>query len=360
MKKTIFPAFLLLTSILLSACAAAPQAAEPSAEPLIPSIDRQVSLPTAESISGPVPGGFPQAAFAARDALAELLGTNAETIEIREIEFDTWPDGCLGLPRPGESCTEAMVPGYRITLLYGTSQYIYRANERGTSLRREEGVSFAAPSEEARPLVMWQSLECAEEALLLLEGLSFGACGGPYTVLSWDEGSIPSAMLEFLDTFAPFEAETPAGKVIFSGIGTTAASPAEQRAIAEWMKIQFLVAQSGRAEADWGLALTYSRQGGLAGFCDEMKIYLDGSAILSSCKNVDIDYRLDAEQLTQLYAWYDDLQAIEYAYKDPGLADAMSTKLTIPAQGEKTVDQATMDEILVFCAGLIQQARATP
>ncbi len=360
MKKTIFSACLLFASILLSACAAAPQAVEPSAEPLIPPIDRQNSLPTAEPTPEPIPGGFPPAAFAARNALAELLEASVETIEIREIEFATWSDGCLGLPRPGESCTEAMVPGYRITLLVGTSQYIYRANERGTSLRREEGISFAAPSEEARPLVMWQNPECAEEALLLLEGLSFGACGGPYTVLPWHDGSIPAAMLEFLDTLAPFEAETPAGKVIFSGIGTTAASPAEQRAIAEWMKIQFLVAQSGRAEADWGLALTYSRQGGFAGFCDEVKVYLDGSAILSSCKNVDVDYRLDAEQLKQLYVWYDGLQAIEYTYKDPGIADAMSTKLTIPAQGDKTVDQAITDEILVFCAGLIQQARATP
>jgi len=369
MKKTIFPALLLLASILLGGCAAAPQAAESPTEPFIPSIEKQVPLPTATLLEptpeptdstngGPIPGGLPQAAFAAREALAELLGVSAETIEIRDIESVDWPDGCLGLAGPDEMCTMAIVPGYRVSLVSGTSQHIYRTNERGTSLRREMGVSFAVPSEEAQPLVAWQNPECAEEAYLLLEGLSFGACGGPYIVSTWAEGAIPAAMLQFLDIFAPFEAETPAGKVIFNGIGTAIAAPAEQRAIAEWMKIQFLAAQSGRPQADWGLALTYSRQGGFAGFCDEMKVYLDGSVLLSSCKNVDVDYRLDAEQLKQLYAWYDTLSKINYSYTDPGTADAMSTKLAFPAQGNKTADEAAINEILVFCDELVNQARA--
>ncbi len=169
---------------------------------------------------------------------------------------------------------------------------------------------------------------------------------------------IPAVMLEFLDTFASFEAETLAGKIIFNGIGTTIATPAEQRVIAEWMKIQFLAAQSGRPQADWGLALTYSRQGGFAGFCDEMTISLDGSVLLSSCKDVDVDFRLNVEQLEKLYAWYDGLGQIDYAYTDPAVADAMSTKLTIFAQGGKVAEEAAVNEILAFCAELVRQARA--
>lgn len=363
MKKTIFLGLLLLAAILLAACAAAPQSSEPSAEPFLPPIETQGSLPTATPIEPtpePIPGGFPSAAFAAREALAELLGVSAETIEIRNVEPAEWPDGCLGLAGPDEMCTMAIVPGYRITLVSGASQYVYRTDERGASLRREVGVFFAAPGEAVRPLVAWQNPECTEAASLSLEGLLFGACGGPYVVSPWAEGVLPVAMLEFIETFAPFEAETPAGKLTFNGIGTETAAPAEQRAIAEWMKIQFLAAQSGRTEADWGLALTYSRQGGFAGFCDEMKVYLDGTVLLSSCKNVDIDFRLDAEQLEQLYTWYDGLEKIDYSYTDPGVADAMSTTLAMPAQGDKTIDEAAVNELLAFCAALIQQARFTP
>lgn len=361
MKKTIFPGLLLLAAILLSACGAAPQAAESPVEPLLPAIETQVPLPTAtplEPTTEPIPGGFPPAAFAAREALAELLSVSAETIEIRNVEPAEWPDGCLGLAGPDEMCTMAIVPGYRVTLVVGTSQYVYRADERGASLRREVGVSFAAPGEETQPLVAWQNPECTEAALLLPEGLSFGACGGPYTVSPWAEGVIPAVMLEYLETFAPFGTETPAGKLTFNGIGTELAAPAEQRAIAEWMKIQFLAAQSGRAQADWGLALTYIRQGGFAGFCDEMKVYLDGAVLLSSCKDVDVDFRLNAEQLEQLYAWYDGLEKIDTSYTDPGVADAMSTKLALPAQGAKLADEAAINDILVFCAELIRQGRA--
>lgn len=357
MKKISFAGFLLLASILLAACAPIPQVSE--LEPLLPFIEKQTPLPTATPLE-PTPVGFPPAAFAARNALAELLGARAETIEIRDIEPVDWPDGCLGLAGPDEMCSQAIVPGYRIRLVSGAAQYIYRADERGLSLRREMDLSFAAPGEQPPPLATWQNPECAEEASLLPEGLSFGACGGPYALSPWADGEIPGLMRDFLDEFEPFEAETPAGKLVFNGFGDAAASPAEQRAIAEWMKIRFLAAQSGHPQADWGLALAFSRQGGFAGFCDEMKIYLDGSVLLSSCKNVDVDYRLDAEQLEQLHAWYDGLAKIDYSYTDPGVADAMSTKLTMPAQGGKAADNDVVDEILAFCAALIQQARSTP
>lgn len=363
MKKINFPGLLLLVSLLLAACAAAPQAVELPPEPLIPAMQTQTPLPTAvplEPAPEPTPGEFPPAALAARQALAELLGMSAETIEIRRVEPVEWPDGCLGLAGPDEMCTMAIVPGYRVSLVSGASQYIYRTDERGSSLRREAGVSFVVPGAETQSLITWQNPECTEEANLLPEGLSLGACGGPYIVSAWADGAIPAAMLAFLDSFAPFEAETPAGKLVFNGLGTNVATPSEQRAIAEWMKIQFLAAQSGRPQANWGLALTYSRQGGFAGFCDEMKVYLDGSALLSSCKDVDVDFRLTAEQLEQLYAWYDSLAKIDYSYTDPGTADAMSTKLAMPAQGDKAAGEAVTNEILAFCAELVRQGRSIP
>lgn len=317
--------------------------------------------PTLSEAAPELPESLPPAALAARESLAKQLGISAANIEIRSIESVDWPDGCLGLGGPDEMCTQAIVPGYRITLAVGAAQYVYRTDGRGASLRREMlplGFSMADAAENARPLVSWQNPECDEAALILSDGLSFGACGGPYIVSPWSESGIPAAMLKFLDTFAPFEAETPAGKILFNGTGTKLASPAEQRAIAEWMKIQFLAAQSGRAKADWGLALAYSRQGGFAGFCDEMKVYLDGSVLVSSCKDVDIDFRLNAEQLEQLYAWYDSLENIDYSYTDPAVADAMSTKLMMPAQGDKAAGNDVTNEILAFCAELVLQARA--
>jgi len=367
MKKNTLPVLLLLASILLGACAATPE--PPQA---LPALNLETPLPTATLLvpatatedlmtPEPMPGAVPQAAFAARAALAEMLGVNADHIEIRNIEPNVWPDGCLGLGGPAENCLQAIVSGYRITLAAGVDEYIFRANESGSMLRREMTPLRFSPAdtgEETRLSVTWQNPDCTEEANLLPEGLSYGACGGPYTLSPWSNGATPGVMLEFLDTFAPFEAATPAGKLVFNGTGATSPTPAEQRAIAEWMKIQFLAAQSGRPQADWGLALVYSRQGGFAGFCDEMKIYLDGSVLLSSCKDVTLDVRLDAEQLSQLYAWYDSLEEIDATSTDPALADAMTTKLVMPAQGNRTVNEEITNEILAFCAELVNRARA--
>lgn len=360
MKKATFSGLLMLAFGLLSACAAAPQSSEPVVEPLLPSFERQTAAPTAAP-SEPAPTEFPSAALAARNALAELLGVKAEEIEIRSLEPVQWPDGCLGLAGPDEMCTMAIVPGYRITLISRETEYIYRTNESGTSLRRETAAlrfSLGEGNEETQFLAAWQNSECTEQALILPEGLSVGACEGSHTLQEWENGEIPPAMADFLARFGPFRAETPAGTVIFAGTGAQIASPAEQRAIAEWLKIRFLAAQSGRPQADWGLALTYTREGGFAGFCDTLKIYLDGSVLLSSCKDVDVDLRLNAEQLEQLYAWYDNLEKMDYAYTDPGVADAMSTKLTMPAQGQKAAGTDVINEILVFCADLLRQGRA--
>jgi len=44
-----------------------------------------------------------------------------------------------------------------------------------------------------------------------------------------------------------------------------AGSPAS-RAVAEWARLIFDVAESGRSGAAWGLALSWHREGGIAGF----------------------------------------------------------------------------------------------
>lgn len=359
MKKATFSGLLMLAFSLLSACAAAPPSSEPLVEPLLPSIERQTAAPTA-SLPERAPTEFPSAALAARNALAELLGVKAEEIEIRSVQSVTWPDGCLGLAKSDEMCTMAIVPGYRVMLVFGREEHTYRTDETGRVLRHEMSVLKTPRLPEKPSLIAWQNVECTEQALLLPEGLSIGDCEGTHTLLEWENGEIPPVASDWLTQLAPFYAQTPAGTVAFSGQGMQTASPAEQRAIAEWLKIRFLAAQSGRPQADWGLALTYAREGGFAGFCDTLKIYLDGSALLSSCKDVDVDLRLNAEQLEQLYAWYDHLEKIDYSYTDPGVADAMSTKLTMPAQGSQAADDVIVNEILAFCAELLRQARVEP
>ena len=87
----------------------------------------------------------------ARDAIAAVTremmesGIPEEQISLSSVSAETWPDGCLGLGRPGEVCTEALVPGYRIRLAVDNKGftpgpdmwYVWRTDRTGTVWRSE-------------------------------------------------------------------------------------------------------------------------------------------------------------------------------------------------------------------------------
>lgn len=80
---------------------------------------------------------YPPAVLAAIDGLAEQSGSAPEVVEVVNYEAVEWPDGCLGLPDAGEACTEAITPGWRITLRLAGRTFRFRADALGTELRQE-------------------------------------------------------------------------------------------------------------------------------------------------------------------------------------------------------------------------------
>ena len=80
----------------------------------------------------PTPAGQAIEAVA-RGALAQWLGPVGDPASIRAVSVEpvAWPDGCLGLGRPGRACTSAIVPGYRVMLALGTATYEVRTDEPG-------------------------------------------------------------------------------------------------------------------------------------------------------------------------------------------------------------------------------------
>lgn len=78
-----------------------------------------------------------QLAYAVRQDLSRQVGMPAEKLKITDYTKKTWPDGCLGIPRPNELCTQALVQGWRITLSDGRSDWVYRTDRQGRVLRLE-------------------------------------------------------------------------------------------------------------------------------------------------------------------------------------------------------------------------------
>ena len=82
----------------------------------IGSIDAALILQLDAGLIDFLPAAASEAIAAVIRATAVTLSIPEDQVIVRSVNAETWPNGCLGLPEPGEACTEALVDGYRIRL----------------------------------------------------------------------------------------------------------------------------------------------------------------------------------------------------------------------------------------------------
>ena len=74
---------------------------------------------------------------AARLALANRLNVPITDVNLSKLESVTWTDTCLQLADPTEACDLVNTPGFRITLVVGTTSFIFHTDLTGTNIREE-------------------------------------------------------------------------------------------------------------------------------------------------------------------------------------------------------------------------------
>lgn len=88
----------------------------------------------------PPPGTVPDADAGPTDAViaqaASDASASAEQVSVVSVSPREWPDGCLGLAQAGEFCTQALVPGYEVTVSVNGANAVYRTNADGTAVRK--------------------------------------------------------------------------------------------------------------------------------------------------------------------------------------------------------------------------------
>ena len=62
-----------------------------------------------------------------------------ERLRVIAYSKETWRNGCLEVLKPGEMCTQALVPGYRVTVSDGGQRWVYHTNSNGKTLRLASG-----------------------------------------------------------------------------------------------------------------------------------------------------------------------------------------------------------------------------
>lgn len=312
--------------------------------------------------SGEIARFIPGAVLSVRQVLGQQMqagrpGMPQDAVRVISFERVTWPDSCLGIQRKDVMCAQAETPGYRIVLEFEGQRYEYHSDQTGGTVllaqAPEVQVGEVALTWELQSDAGCQSLQAGAQELV------FGPCAGPLMSAGFVTPLRASDLAEFASTYASFEADTPAGSVTLTGAGTREATAPEQRMIAEWARLVFMEAEGGRSGASWGLALAWHREGGIAGFCNDLTVYLSGEAYASSCRGNDPQdlgrIRLSAEQLAQVYGWVDAYQSFDVNQEDPPVPDQMVVTLTFFGTGTEAPSEQQQNAVQDFAARLYTQ-----
>lgn len=355
MKFTKFLSLILLVGMLMTACA--PIINQPA--PHSPATVAPTQTPGTAKTPAPEQGQnqLPAGVVAAQKALAAQLGVGVEQVKVTSSEETQWPNGCLGVEMPGRMCTMMVTPGYKVILEVGGQQYEYHTNQDGSVVL---AASARMPQTSDKVLV-WEQTEngACSRAEIGPKGVAYGTCQGSLT-----QGTLEPARAEqltyLLATYQAFFQGTKAGTVQFNGQGQQTPTEAEMRSIGEWSKLVFMEAQGQRGGAAWGSAMAWHQEGGIAGLCNDIVIYMNGWAMPSSCKAGRAQglnqYRLSASELAQMYAWVDQYKNFEYGQKDPAVADAMKVTLIFTGQGANLPSDTEKVNIAGFAAKIFSEA----
>lgn len=90
-------------------------------------------------LANTAPHQFPATAVETlRQDLSQHTGIAAEKLKLVETVQKTWPNGCLGLAKPDELCSQALVDGWQITLSDGIQKWNYHTDMSGQTYRLAE------------------------------------------------------------------------------------------------------------------------------------------------------------------------------------------------------------------------------
>lgn len=88
---------------------------------------------TATAAPPPAKSGFESARIVERKVLEAFLRTHKGATDARSLKIIpiTWTDGSLGCPKPGEAATKELISGFRATVVWKGTQYIYNTDHDG-------------------------------------------------------------------------------------------------------------------------------------------------------------------------------------------------------------------------------------
>jgi hypothetical protein len=300
MKKILLISILTIFSI--SACA---PAVTPTEQALIPTEDPSTELTPAQE--------------AAVERLSSELGLPAEQVGILSTDEVEWPDGCLGVQREGLMCTQAIVPGFKVVLQANGETYEIRTNKSGSQV-------VVVQNAPATGLL--------ETALVGQLAFNLGLQESEISVVS-------SSGTEFTDACL--------GVALFEQTCAQVVTPGKVVILkANDFEFEYHVSEDGTRVQPATVALTWTREGGIAGFCNSLTVFLSGEAYGANCRGTGdatvmmFPDLISSDEQRQFFKWAGELGQMDVEASDPeGVADRMVVTLEFFGVGD---NPATPDE----------------
>lgn len=303
----------ILLLLILSACA--PQSLTAEA----PTIIVDEPTPTLVRVD------FTPAQRAAIASLSETLGLPADQITLVSTEAVTWRDGCLGVTRIGEFCTQAEVPGFKIVLQADVKVYEFHTNRDGSVVL---------------PAIAEQASVAVEEMVIKQLASNLGLNESDISVLSdaaieFGDACLGVAMQDVLCA----QVITPGRIIVLEANG---------------FQYEYHTSVDGDFIQPATFALIWTREGGIAGFCDRLTVFLSGEVYGMNCRSQPKEMASNFATLfstteqKQFNSWFLKFGEINLNVSDPaGVSDRMMNTLVFYGGGigkpNKTDEQALFE-----------------
>lgn len=335
--KSLFRIFTLTILLFLgmTACAALP-AASPTETPSPTDMPTQAPV---ESSPTDIPVAAHPVEELAREALAAQLGISVNKITLQSLEAVDWRNGCLEIDYKDAACTDVIVPGFRITLEANGQTYEYRSNLDGSLLLPAMPTTPTADTaiENIARSALAQQLGIAEDTISIVS----------VEAVDWPDGCLG---VNLKDTMC-ITVITPGYRIILQANGQNYEYHANKDGS------QMLLATTVPAVGEVP-ALQVDIQGGIAGFCDHVTLYLSGLTTYQSCNaSQETRYQLTAAQLKTLQNFVNQYGSFEYTQADPAAADQMTVQFIFNGNGTLEPTPETYQEMQTLGMEVINLAR---
>jgi hypothetical protein len=208
----------------------------------------------------------------------------------------------------------------------------------------------SAPTESATeaPTESPAELTPVEDAVVARLAENLGIAPEEITVVSTEEVEWPDGCLGIqMEGLMCTQAIVPGFRVILDANGR---------------EVEYRTNEEGTQIQPATVLLTWTREGGIAGFCDHLTVYLSGEVHKISCKSdqpveESLSSVLSEEEISKLDEWVESYGEMNIDASDPqGVSDRMVVTLKFSGLGTRETVSATNEtELLNFAQSLYQE-----